>query len=56
MIVAKALAGDIHFCKLILDRTEGKVPEDYSFAVPCGFCCLKPIKPLLTGRTESFNG
>ncbi len=27
MIVAKALSGDIHFCKLILDRTEGKVPD-----------------------------
>jgi hypothetical protein len=27
MIVRKALSGDIHFCKLILDRTEGKVPD-----------------------------
>jgi hypothetical protein len=27
MIVARALSGDIHFCKLILDRTEGKVPD-----------------------------
>lgn len=27
MIVAKALSGDYRFCKLILDRTEGKVPD-----------------------------
>jgi hypothetical protein len=27
MIVAKALSGDIRFCRLIFDRTEGKVPD-----------------------------